>query len=161
MFCAGDALEIIATFSTTGSASSFGLSLRQSANFSCAVGYSPTRRSIEPLGWSADIVPQPVANTVELHVFLDRSVVETYTGGAVATSRCMLPAGGGGDDAKGVVRSHTTPLVLLEPLFRCLWSLPKSFEMRGCGQGLWAVGGDAKLLKLEAWPMASMWRPVT
>ena len=109
MFCAGDALEIIATFSTTGSASSFGLSLRQSANFSCAVGYSPTRRSIEPLGWPADIVPQPTARTVELHVFLDRSVVETYTGGAVATSRCMLPAGVGGDDAKGVVRSHTTP----------------------------------------------------
>ena len=71
-------------------------------------------------------VELPESSTVELHVFLDRSVVETYTGGAVATSRCMLPAGVGGDDAKGVVRSYTTPLVLLEPLFRCLWSLPKS-----------------------------------
>jgi len=125
----GDALEIIATFSTSDvNASSFGVSLRVGANFSCNTGYNIAEKSIAPLGWKADIVAQPVGKAV-LHVFLDRSIIETYTGGAVATTRCLLPAGIDGSTVKGV--------------------------------DLWAIGGTAKLVSLEAWEMETMWKPVS
>merc|ERR1712217_7154 len=98
----GDALEIIATFSTVGTtAESFGLSLRVGENFSCSTGYDLTRRSIAPINWPANIVEQPL-DQVELHVFLDRSIIETYTAGAAATTRCLLPSGVAGSQAQGV-----------------------------------------------------------
>merc|ERR1712066_219720 len=102
---------------TGTTASSFGLSLRVGARFSCQTGYNLVEKSIAPLGWKANIVDQPEGMVV-LHVFLDRSIIETYTGGAVATNRCLLPAGVDGSEVKGV--------------------------------DLWAVGGSAKLLSLEA-----------
>ena len=95
----GDALELVATFATgNASATSFGLSLRSDgASGGCKVGWSPGTSSIAPAGWKADILPQPQAGTVELHVFLDRSIIETYTGGAALTSRCLGPKGRGVD----------------------------------------------------------------
>jgi len=98
----GDALEIIAVFATNEiSASSFGLSLRAGPHFSCKTGYNFKDESIAPLNWKANIKDQPQGQVV-LHIFLDRSIIETYTGGAVATSRCLLPAGIDAADAKGV-----------------------------------------------------------
>ena len=95
----GDALEIVATFSVAANvkATRFGLRLRQLGSFSCDVvvtrgaggawtyGVGPTS------GWNGSLVPQPTTGTVTLQVFLDRSIVEVYTGGAALTERCMLP----------------------------------------------------------------------
>ena len=69
---------------------------------SCTIGYDVQAKAIAPIGWAADIVPQPAAGKVFLHVFLDRSVVETYTGGAVATTRCFLPPKTKGSDVLGI-----------------------------------------------------------
>lgn len=131
----GDALEIVATFSTAvadTTATSFGVSLRigvgGNSNKGCQIGYSPSSKTITPEGWRADIAPQPTSETVELHIFLDRSIVETYTGGAALSSYCGLADWKDGAAAKGV--------------------------------DLWAVGGSAKLLKFEAWTMGSMWGKV-
>ena len=77
------------------------------------------------------IVPQPSPDVVRLHIFLDRSIIETYTAGAALTSRCFLPTYGG--------KHHN------------------SSE----GVDLWAVGGTARLLSLQAWHMGSMWGNVT
>ena len=95
----GDALEIVAVFNTQGvSAQAFGLTLRVSdeTNSTCKVGYTPATKTLIAPGensWGAAITPQPTPGTVSLHIFLDRSIVETYTGGAALTSRCLLPRG--------------------------------------------------------------------
>ena len=47
------------------------------------------------------MTPQP-AGKVVLHVFLDRSIIETYTGGAAATTRCLMEAGVHGSEVMGV-----------------------------------------------------------
>ena len=81
-----------------------------STNFGCDVGYAPASQSIVYDGtagkggrtWRADIVPQPVRGQVQLHVFLDRSIIEVYTGGAALTTRCLLPKGVEGGQAMGV-----------------------------------------------------------
>lgn len=75
----GDALEILAIFTTAGTtASSFGLSLRvnEQGQSSCKIGYDLNSKTIAPIGWGADIIDQPPGKVV-LHVFLDRSIVET------------------------------------------------------------------------------------
>jgi hypothetical protein len=36
-------------------------------------------------GWAADILPQPAVGEVHMHIFLDRSVLEVYSGGAAVT----------------------------------------------------------------------------
>merc|ERR1712217_607566 len=98
----GDALELIARFATSGiTAKSFGLLLRAGANFSCATGYNLADATIAPIGWKANIIAQPMGE-ISLHVFLDRSIVETYSGGAVATTRCLLPRGIAGTLSMGV-----------------------------------------------------------
>lgn len=92
----GDALEIRAVFSTKVRAQSFGLALRVGDTTSCKVGYTPATKTLNAPGensWRADITPQPSADTVSLRIFLDRSIIETYTGGAALTSRCLLPRG--------------------------------------------------------------------
>jgi beta-fructofuranosidase len=150
----GDALEIVATFSVGGSVggtrggaggaapanSSFGVALRVGGGntAAAAVGYRPgTRRmgvgrlgdaSTVRLEWAADVAPQPASGVVELRIFLDRSVLEVYSGGAAFTARCNLDAQADAAAATGVE--------------------------------LWAEGGDAQLVRLEAWGMGSMWGDV-
>jgi len=136
----GDALEIVASFEA-GGATAFGLSLRvaaphaPAAAFSCNVGFAPAAKAIVTMAagrvsspWRANIAPQPVAGQLQLHVFLDRSIIEIYSGGAAFTQRCLLPKGVDGARAVGV--------------------------------DLWAVGGTAKMVRLEAWEMGNMWQPV-
>ena len=107
----GDALEIMATFNVaTSTATSFGISLRVGGGSKggpvCTIGYSPTTELImyEPGNgrWKAGITPQPTADTVQLHIFLDRSIVEVYTGGAALTAGCRLPSWEAGAAAQGI-----------------------------------------------------------
>lgn len=99
----GDSLELRAVFSLSAretNASSFGLQLRVLPGFACTVGYTVAGRTLAVNGssraWPADIIPQPSPDTVHLHVFLDRSIIEVYSGGAAVTARCLLPAAPGG-----------------------------------------------------------------
>ena len=114
----GDALELVATFRVAADApanSSFGVAVRVGGNntAAAAVGYRPSTRSMGvgelrgassvKLDWGADIAPQPgPPRTVELRIFLDRSVVEVFCGGAALTARCNLAAGADPVAAKGV-----------------------------------------------------------
>jgi len=50
----------------------------------------------------ADLVPQPSKDVVELHLFLDRSVIELFSGGAALTGRCNLAAKANASEAQGV-----------------------------------------------------------
>jgi hypothetical protein len=72
----------MATFNlVNSSATSFGLSLRVGGGNKggpvCTVGYVPSSKTLTYGAWKADIIPQPTSTTVQLHVFLDRSIVET------------------------------------------------------------------------------------
>merc|ERR1712196_727526 len=49
--------------------------------------------------WDASIAPAEVSGSAKLHVFLDRSILEIYSGGAAYTSRTFLPAGVSGSEA--------------------------------------------------------------
>ena len=72
-----------------------------------------------------------------LRVFLDRSVVEVYTGGAALTQRCLLPAS--------------------------LWAQLRADGARPSDSAqidAFAEGGSALLSHLESWPMRSMWGAV-
>ena len=93
----GDALEVLATFSVPPGGlpanSSFGVALRvgggnAAADF--AVGYRPSTRTIgvgklqsassAVLSWGSDLTPQPSGpGTVQLRIFLDRSVLTVAT----------------------------------------------------------------------------------
>ena len=131
----GDALELIATFSTAGSATSFGISLRVGSGDDfkgCDVGYAPATQSIiapgAGAGWFAGITPQPGApQTATLHVFLDRSIIEVYSGGAAFTARCALP----------------------------------KWDLNATGLDLWSKGGNTTLVKLEAFAMRTMWGKIS
>lgn len=113
----GDALEIIAIFNATsvdlidsqseGNPFSFGLTLRAGGSFG---GFNVTLApgSGKPsigvgargeAGWDASIAPAELEGTAELHVFLDRSIVEVYSGGAAYTRRTFLPTGVSGSEA--------------------------------------------------------------
>ena len=122
----GDALEIVATFSvashaastatataaaTAAAATSFGVLLRAGGSSNgCQIGYSPATKTITATGGhdggaaaiDAGIVAQPTASTVELHIFLDRQIIETYSGGAALTSRCSLADWKDGAAAQGI-----------------------------------------------------------
>jgi sucrose-6-phosphate hydrolase SacC (GH32 family) len=113
----GDALEIVATFNVSigkNNGSRFGLALRVGGNNTAAtlVGYCPETRSMGigaldhmssiKLDWKADIISQPTLDVVELHIFLDRSVVEVFSGGAALTGRCNLPPNADAAEARGV-----------------------------------------------------------
>jgi hypothetical protein len=90
------------------------------------VGYTPASTSISVNGdaWFAGMRPQPgPPGTVNIRIFLDRSILEVYSGGAASTWRMFLPA-----DADGI--------------------------------DLYCVGGVAKLVRLDAFHMDSMWGPV-
>ena len=161
----GDSLEVIATFALGRArgtnATSFGVRLRQldappaagaaaagdehegaTTTFSCDVGWTPSNRAA-PLSvggtaaWPATILPQPTPGTVRLHIFLDRSVLEVYTGGAAVTQRCLLPP--------------------------ALWRRLKASGVspaRAATIDAYALGGDATLLSLESWRLGSMWGAV-
>ena len=117
----GTALDIIASFDFSSTnvtaATQFGVVVRQprrrqqqrqgadGADGTDAGGvyiaYCPASQSIgwgsspsaTKCNWFAGIAPQPSgAGTATLRIFLDRSILEVYTGGAAATSRIMLPA---------------------------------------------------------------------
>jgi len=112
-----DALEIVARFAVTGQEpvnSSFGVALRVGGGNTAAavVGFRPSTHSIgvgrlanvstAHFTWKADIAPQPVKGVVQLRIFLDRSVIEIYTGGAALTARSNLAAGADASAAQGV-----------------------------------------------------------
>ena len=135
----GDSLELSASFSVDAretNASSFGLRLRVLPGFACTVGFTVADRTLSVEGssraWPADIVPQPTPSTVHLHVFLDRSIIEVYSGGAAVTARCLLPPA----LSEG---SETRP--------------PPTVDA-------FAIGGVATLVSLESWRMRSMWGSV-
>jgi beta-fructofuranosidase len=115
----GDALEIVATFSVGGTGgapanSSFGVALRAGGGntAAAAVGYRPATQcmgigvlgdaSTARIEWKADVAPQPAHGTVELRIFLDRSILEVYSGGAAFTARCNLAAEADAAAATGV-----------------------------------------------------------
>ena len=72
-----------------------------------------------------------------LQVFLDRSIVEVYTGGAALTERCMLPTAITERLRDSGVRPSEAAAV-----------------------DAFAEGGAAQLLGLESWGMRSMWGAV-
>ena len=75
------------------------------------------------------MAPQPGGpGTATLRIFVDRSIMEVYSGGAAMTSRIGFKT----------VAAATAAI----------------------GVDLWCDGGSAKLLALDAWPMASMWGAV-
>ena len=141
----GDCLEIAATFDLTASnASSFGVVLRAGTGANATgliaaaggyfVAYTPAKSAIgfgpqrAAGNWFAGMAPQPSGkDTVTLRIFLDRSIVEIYSGGAAFTSRIRLPA---------------------------------ATARAALGVDLWAVGGSARLISLQAWNMSSMWGKV-
>ena len=90
----GTALEIIATFGVGSGgpteATEFGVTVRKGATTpGVNIAYAPATQTVN--GWYAGMAPQPQGNgTVTLRIFLDRSVMEVYTGGAAMTSRIML-----------------------------------------------------------------------
>ena len=103
----GTALEIVASFdfshANVTAATQFGVVVRQQEQGAGGVyiAYCPASQSIgwgaspsaAKCNWFAGIAPQPGgAGTATLRIFLDRSVLEVYTGGAAATSRILLPA---------------------------------------------------------------------
>ena len=49
-----------------------------------------------------EVLPPSVAGQLDWHIFLDRSVVESYANGAAATGRCLLPRGVDAKKAVGV-----------------------------------------------------------
>ena len=112
----GDALEIVATFNVSGATSSsrFGIALRVGGNNTVAaiVGYCPNTQSMgigtldkissTKFEWKADIISQVEVDVVELHIFLDRSVIEVFSGGAALTGRCNLPPNANAEEALGV-----------------------------------------------------------
>jgi len=138
----GDALELEATFSLAENAKAtrFGLRLRQLGSFSCDVAVTREKGGrwtygIGPTsGWNGSLVPQPTAGTVTLRVFLDRSIVEVYTGGSALTERCMLPAA----ITERLRASGTRP-------------------SEAAAVDAFAEGGGALLIGLESWGMRSMW----
>jgi sucrose-6-phosphate hydrolase SacC (GH32 family) len=145
----GDALEILATFSVDSnrtSAASFGLRLRQlPPHFSCDVAWTPRHArgggslSVGAYhGWPANVLPQPSPSVVELHIFLDRSVLEVYSGGAAVSQRCLLSR-----DAWRHVRTSG--------------ELPSKVATVDA----FAIGGEAQLLSLDSWTMHSMYAPVS
>ena len=108
----GDAFEARAVFlaneSTT--ATSFGLAFRVSAGggFACRVGYSPATQMLSAPGipsWRAAVTSQPAPGVVALHIFLDRSILETYARSsasqAFAHLRCVLGRRSAGAGAAG------------------------------------------------------------
>ena len=116
---ASDTVEIIARFKITGKEpanSSFGIALRVGGGNTnaVAVGYRPSTQSMgigtfsldsvptALLNWKANLVPQPSKDVVELHLFLDRSVIELFSGGAALTGRCNLAAKANASEAQGV-----------------------------------------------------------
>lgn len=95
-----DSVEIIATWSVSKHTQFVGFKLRQlvDLNFSCDVVYDVVNQTLsvgsstDREWWPTRVLPQPPGR-VRLHIFLDRSVVEVFTGGAALTGRCMLPKG--------------------------------------------------------------------
>ena len=78
------------------------------------------------------VPPVPVLqqNTIELDVFLDRSVIEVYVGGGAVSGRCLLPP-----DLAASVNSNST-------LFSA-----EAF----------VIGGEATLDSLVSYEMGTMW----
>ena len=112
-----DTIEIIAKFRITGQEpinSSFGVALRVGGGNTNAavVGYRPSTKSMgigtlanvstAKLNWKANLIPQPMKDMIELHIFLDRSVVEIFSGGSALTGRCNLAANANASEAQGV-----------------------------------------------------------
>jgi beta-fructofuranosidase len=110
-----DSLEIVARFQVTGQEpvnSSFGIAFRVGGgndDAAVAVGFQPRTQSIGigklmnlstiPLNWK---VPQPSMNLVEMIIYLDRSVIEVFSGGAALTGRCNLSPLANASEAQGV-----------------------------------------------------------
>ena len=133
---AGDALEIIAEFEVPVMGE-FGLKLRvapddqeytrlmvQIDSQEIAIKRDHSSLSYEV---NRDILPAPVTltpgQTLRLHIFLDRSVIEVFI-----------------NDGAHTLASRIYP------------TLPDSL-----GVGLYSRGGDAQLLSLDVWEMASIW----
>ena len=112
----GTALEIVATFeigSRGGAgATEFGVTVRKgTATPGVNVAYNPATKSVN--GWYAGMAPQPEGNaTATLRIFLDRSVMEVYTGGAAMTSRIMLGGAAGPTDGVALYCSSGTAKLL-------------------------------------------------
>ena len=127
----GDAIEVEATFEL-GNATTVGVGLGGAPGSLC-VGYTAASKSIGvghrgPGEWFAGMAPQPAGSgTATIRIFLDRSIVEVYSGGAAMTA---VHFGAGSATAKA-------------------------------GLSVWADGGAGKLVSLVAYPMRSMWGPVS
>mmetsp|Transcript_12315 Transcript_12315/g.43408 ORF Transcript_12315/g.43408 Transcript_12315/m.43408 type:complete len:625 (+) Transcript_12315:47-1921(+) len=88
----GDVLELWARFSLRTKASSFGLEWRRMGGRTCRIIYSVEARTIRVEGGAAipvDLVQQTAPDVLELRLFLDRSVIEVYSGGAAVSGRCI------------------------------------------------------------------------
>lgn len=120
---------------------SFGLLLRMVDGFSCEIGYNPLMRAIA-VGLSSVTTTWwfvthdgegNSTDTVTLHIFLDRSVIEVFTGGAALKGRCLLPSGVfGGIRAAG--------------------------RMSSFGVDLFAKGGEVELVRLDTSAMETAWK---
>ena len=145
-----DALEVIATWNVSAAAPIFGLRLRQVGNFSCDVAFDASKNAVVAgpgifqaaavdaaaalPWWPAKVVPQPGPGMVRIHIFLDRSVVEVYTGGAALTARCLLPPPSRDGHASSAVKQEANVVV---------------------------TGVGAELVDLQAWEMGTMWARTT
>jgi beta-fructofuranosidase len=144
----GDSLEIVAVFALNrlGLNGSFGFHLRQmtltnlsKVSLGCDVSWDTRTSALSVAGvhgWAADILPQPAVGEVHMHIFLDRSVLEVYSGGAAVTQRCFLP----------------------QDVWEQL-SAPGSAS-RAATLDAFALGAEATLVRFESWGMKSMWGQV-
>ncbi len=100
---AGDSLELNASFAwdaarppptRVGLALRLGAAANATGAAACEVSFAPANRTLGAGafdGWPARALPQPGgAASVELRIFLDRSIVEVYSAGAALTARCSI-----------------------------------------------------------------------
>eukprot|EP00938_MAST-03A_sp_MAST-3A-sp1_P003886 g3886.t1 len=127
-----DSMHVQVMFSThrDNTVTSIGVRLRVLGNFSCDAAYNISDGRVKAGDTKGPAVPIPQQNTIELDVFLDRSVIEVYVGGGAVSGRCLLPP----DLAKSVNSNST--------LFTA-----EAF----------AIGGAATLDSLVSYEMGTMW----
>ena len=132
-----DSVDVRATFADLDKGvTSVGLRLRVLGNFSCDVEYSVADGRVSAGSTKGPAVPlkEMQQKSIELRVFLDRSVVEVYVGGGAVTGRCLLP-----------------------PDLAASLTVGDGFK-RAFGAEVFAVGGSATLDSLVSFDMGSMWK---
>jgi len=87
----GDALEVAADLSL-GTADEVGLKLRRSADGSKAVAVSFNGKKLNVAGLDVPFVLGPGEKSLQLHVFLDHSVLEVYANGRACATRIIQAA---------------------------------------------------------------------